>query len=565
MYLDFLIEVPEVPGKITYRVKKETSYVMYEYDRTYDAEKQITYPKRATIGKLSSKDNKLMQPNQNFLKYFSDVELPDENNRTERSSLLHVGTNIVINKIIEEYNLREVLGEYFTEKDMGLFIDLAVYSIIAENNAAQYYPDYAYNHALFTEDMKMYSDSKVSEFMNTMDRDMSVRFLNSWNKQRDHRERIYISYDSTNKNCQAGDIEIVEYGHAKDDEGKPIFNYSMAYDTTNKEPLFYEEYPGSITDVSQLEYMIGKAKGYGYRRIGFILDRGYFSKKNLDYLEECKYNFVIMLKGMANLVKDLVKKNKGTFEHKRINNIDEYGVYGITIKRKMYESDKKERYFHLYHSINKENIQRTEVEEKIRQMKRYLEEKCNSKIVFPKSMEKYFYLHYDKDGETFLFPEEKADVIEEELLLSGYFVIITSEKMSAEDAINLYKSRDVSEKLFRGDKSYLGNNSLRVHSTESAKAKIFIEFVAMIIRCKIYTCLKEHMKDMKKRPNYMTVPAAIKELEKIEMIRQLDNIYRLDHAITAKQKNILKAFGIDERYIKNKVTELSDKLRRGVK
>ena len=390
MYLDFLIEVPEVPGKITYRVKKETSYVMYEYDRTYDAEKQITYPKRATIGKLSSKDNKLMQPNQNFLKYFSDVELPDENNRTERSSLLHVGTNIVINKIIEEYNLREVLGEYFTEKDMVLFIDLAVYSIIAENNAAQYYPDYAYNHALFTEDMKMYSDSKVSEFMNTMDRDMSVRFLNAWNKQRDHRERIYISYDSTNKNCQAGDIEIVEYGHAKDDDGKPIFNYSIAYDTTNKEPLFYEEYPGSITDVSQLEYMIGKAKGYGYRRIGFILDRGYFSKKNLDYLEECKYNFVIMLKGMANLVKDLVKKNKGTFEHKRINNIDEYGVYGITIKRKMYESDKKERYFHLYHSINKENIQRTEVEEKIRQMKRYLEEKCNSKIVFPKNILKAF-------------------------------------------------------------------------------------------------------------------------------------------------------------------------------
>ena len=107
------------------------------------------------------------------------MELPDENNRTERSSLLHVGTDIVINKIIEEYNLREVLGEYFTEKDMGLFIDLAVYSIIAENNAAQYYPDYAYNHALFTEDMKMYSDSKVSEFMNTMDRDMSVRFLNA--------------------------------------------------------------------------------------------------------------------------------------------------------------------------------------------------------------------------------------------------------------------------------------------------------------------------------------------------------------------------------------------------
>lgn len=39
----------------------------------------------------------------------------------------------------------------------------------------------------------------------------------------------------------------------------------------------------------------------------------------------------------------------------------------------------------------------------------------------------------------------------------------------------------------------------------------------------------------------MTVPAVIKELEKIEMTRQTDNVYRLDHAVTAKQKN-LKGF-----------------------
>ena len=47
----------------------------------------------------------------------------------------------------------------------------------------------------------------------------------------------------------------------------------------------------------------------------------------------------------------------------------------------------------------------------------------------------------------------------------------------------------MSEKAFRGDKTYLGDKSLRVHSTESTSAKIFIEFVAMIIRNKMYTCL----------------------------------------------------------------------------
>ena len=48
---------------------------------------------------------------------------------------------------------------------------------------------------------------------------------------RNYREKIYISYDSTNKNCQAGDIKMVEFGHPKVDMGEPVFNYAVAYDT----------------------------------------------------------------------------------------------------------------------------------------------------------------------------------------------------------------------------------------------------------------------------------------------------------------------------------------------
>lgn len=32
-------------------------------------------------------------------------------------------------------------------------------------------------------------------------------------------EKIYISYDSTNKNCQAGELQMVEFGHPKEDKG----------------------------------------------------------------------------------------------------------------------------------------------------------------------------------------------------------------------------------------------------------------------------------------------------------------------------------------------------------
>ena len=45
-----------------------------------------------------------------------------------------------------------------------------------------------------------------------------------------------------------------------------------------------------------------------------------------------------------------------------------------------------------------------------------------------------------------------------------------------------YYGRDASEKLFRGDKSYLGDKSMRVYSDESMSAKIFVEFIALIVK-----------------------------------------------------------------------------------
>ena len=125
--------------------------------------------------------------------------------------------------------------------------------------------------------------------------------------------------------------------------------------------------------------------------------------------------------------------------------------------------------------------------------------------------------------------------------------------MTANEALNLYKSRDASEKLFRGDKSYLGDKNLRIYGDSAADSKIFI---ALIIWNQIYSYLKDEMRKLDKRTNFMTVQAALKELEKIEMVRLTDNKYRLDHAVTTT----LKAFGIDASIIKHYAEEISIKV-----
>ena len=558
MYLKNRVKIPLDTTGITRKTIRGVTYVYYTYGRTYDSSKKYTKPVCTSIGKCA--DDGMMYPNSNYLRFFPDAEIPEDDGDCTRSSCLRVGTFLVIRRIIAEYHLDEMLRRIIGDES-GLFLDLAAYTIVAENNAGQYYPDYAYNHPLFTDGMKVYSDTKVSDFINSITRDQSISFQNEWNESHDHRERVYISYDSTNKNCQAGDLELVEFGHPKENTGAPVVNYSIAYDTNNSVPLFYEAYPGSIVDVSQLQYMMEKAKGYGYRHIGFILDRGYFSKENIHYMDKCGYEFVLMMKGMKSLVRELVLQVKGTFEEKREYSIRDYKVSGITARRQLYPSDKTERYFHIYYNEHVRGRERETFEAKIDRMAEALSQQEGRPYTGDGGVEKYFELIYSNPGtpqERFSCAREKYAVIDEEISLCGYFVLITSEKMTADEALHLYKGRDASEKLFRGDKSYLGNRSFRVQTDESLHAKIFIEFVALIIRNRMHTCLKEQASHAGKKQNYMNVPAAVRELEKIEMIRQSDRVYHMDHAVTATQKAILKAFQMDAASVRSQAMALSE-------
>ena len=567
MYLKYRVKIPNDPGKIypSKPNKKGVVYINYEYARVYKPDKKYNVPKRTTIGKKCEDDDTMMYPNPTFFAYYPEEDSPEaEGTEPTRSSCIRIGAYLVIKKIIEEYKLDEMLSRIIG-KDSGLFLDLAAYAIVSENNAGQYYPEYAYNHPLFTENMYAYSDAKISRFLSELRREQKITFLNDWNVSRDHRQKIYISYDSTNKNCQAGDVEIAEYGHAKDDKGLPVFNQAIAYDRNNREPLFYEEYPGSINDVSQLQFMIEKAKGYGYKNIGFILDRGYFSEPNIRCMDRCHYAFIIMVKGMKDLVSELIISNKGTFEESRGNYIRQFGLYGTTVKGQLFPSDQKPRYFHLFYSKKKDAAESAALDRMIDKQSKYLEKQQNKAAEIPKSFGHYFdliYYHEGKADQKFMMARERNDVIDREMKLCGYFVIISSEKMTAQDALLLYKSRDGSEKLFRGDKSYLGGKSMRVSGDERVEAKLFIEFIALIIRNKIYTSLKDQMLEDDKKHNYMTVPAALRELDKIELVRQLNKRYSLDHAVTKTQKSILKAFGMNENDIKKKARSLGETMQK---
>ena len=101
---------------------------------------------------------------------------------------------------------------------------------------------------------------------------------------------------------------------------------------------------------------------------------------------------------------------------------------------------------------------------------------------------------------------------------------------------------------------------MRVQTQESLSAKTFVEFIALIVRNRIYNLLKETMLKLDSNINYLTVPAALRELEKIEMVRRTSNHYRLDHAVSKRQKIILSSFGLDDMDVRSAAAQISSLL-----
>lgn len=114
------------------------------------------------------------------------------------------------------------------------------------------------------------------------------------------------------------------------------------------------------------------------------------------------------------MVSDLILENKGKFEKSRKCNIRQYRTYGTRVKRQLYASDEKERYFHLFYSDYKAAAEREQIDTRMERMMRYLDSLKGQKAAISEGYKEYFHLEtYEEDG-TFLFAKEKEGVIERE-------------------------------------------------------------------------------------------------------------------------------------------------------
>lgn len=532
------------------QTRQDVRYVYHVISSTYNPEKKYNVDKRVCIGRMI--DDEHMIPNDRFLQYYpglimSEVEPP------AFSDTLKVGSFIMIRKVIQDLKLEELLYDIYGEK-AELMINLICYMIVNETSTLQNYAKFMRDHFILGKYIR--SDSYLSKFLSHGINESDIElFLEAWNKLNSDIEDIYIGYDSTNINTSVDGVSMAEFGHAKDNDDLPQINLSYAINQENAMPLFYELYNGSINDNAQCRYMVEKARSFGYRNVGFLVDKGYFSKMNVQYFDRNDFAFVIMVKENNKIVKEVVDKVKVRLKNMAGCYLAEHGVCGITEKARLYAEDKKDRYFHVYYDDVRASESRMALLQIYDKMEKEIQKKVEKKTAVEGELKKYkkaFKLKYDTNG--YLKGYQRDDeYIQKELHEAGYFVIITSKEMNAGKALDIYRDRDSIEKLFRSLKTEIGYSKFGVHSEVSIKAKTHITFLANIVRNQIHQNLKGLVRENRKD---FTVPSVLSELENIEVSRVSGGNYLRRYALTAKQKKMLKAFDIDEKYIDEEVQSL---------
>ena len=563
--------------------RNNSKYVYHVISSTYIPAKKYNKDVKKCIGKLCDDDSTLMWPNENFELYYPGIitttailpELP------ALSDTLRVGTYTVLKHIAKQEGLTKILENVHGVKDANRLFDVMLYLITAQSAAFVHYEPFMRSHVM--ESCEIISDVTISKLLKeVVSEDNRYEMLRLWNKAHScDAEMIYIGYDSTNFPCE-GEISLAEFGAAKEDNSRPQINLAITVSQKDTTPLDYEVYPGSIVDMSECACMLQRMYDYGYRNVGFLFDRGYYTEPNFNYLDDMHFDFIMMAQEdtvfIRNLISELAEKLKNDTSLFIVN----HDVSGITVKRSLYG---KERFFHLYYDDVKASISRRQLQSRIGSLMVNLNKLVNTKlrknaclsdyeawfeleiseITEPKKSKKRSSKGTDKDGNDdkkirmLTGYTLKQEVIKKQLNSYGFFCIVASKEKDCGAVLENYRGRDNIEKFFRSIKWGMDFKTPAVHSDEAAEGKIHLMFLAGILRNRLLQISRKIKVETRNKRNF-TVPGIIDQLEMIECTRTPQNTYSRRYALTARQKNILNALDMSDKSIDDEISSFNLKM-----
>jgi transposase len=490
-------------------------YVRYFRNSDGDARNQAK-----AIGKYDPKSGKMFPNSYYFELYKLDPALPD-------IAVWDYGYSYLVIKTCHDTGLLCCLTKAFGKLAMDIVV-MAAY-IIREGNAMDGIDDWLQRNYFQGFDRLLTSQS-TSRIFASIAVAQANEFFVDWVKAA--MGDGSVCYDVTSISSYAQEMISVERGYNRDGDNLEQYNLGMFCDELSKTPLYYNRYNGSLTDKTNLSYVLNNARAVGIERVKMILDGGFWMEGCFTNLNDICDAFTVGMPAYLKESESIISAHIGNVE-KYENEMSNQQIYCVSVTTEIYGVSGRvllyyDSWNHLHLCAELSNhINKLKAE--LVGLKRYPKSKLGRYAP-------YFVLTKHEEDSGFDFAVDTVKV-EEMRKYKGYFLIFSNDmESSPADILSYYRAKDSVEKLFTQIKVDMDGNRARTHSEQTTDGKTFVTFIACTIRAYLLGRLAQYLVD-----NSSSLKKALNQLSNITIISGHDG-HRFTKALTKKQKQILSAF-----------------------
>jgi transposase len=355
-----------------------------------------------------------------------------------------------------------------------------------------------------------------------------------------------LVYDITSLSSYSNWMNYFEYGYNRDSCYLPQINLSMIMDKEKGIPVMYDIYPGSVVDVTTLKNTIKKIKAYGVENYRLVMDRGFFSKGNIEELLHEKIPFIMPATMTLNSVKQLMSSaQKDIDDPKYLHKFNKKPMFVKPVT--LVEHDSKEHEFNLngycFYDPKREHDEKSaflsrlyDVKEKIEKTK--ISEWKNAQQVFNEKAKAMASFYSWKIIDGYFKIQIKKNAVSQRINRMGKYILFYNGECDWMECLTTYRERDVVEKGFKNMKNDIQSLPLNTKKDSTTKGFLFVCFIGLIIRMKLLNTMRE-----KKIVEEYTVESLLLELEKIKKI-ELQNGDLIVTELSRKQKDLMEILNL---------------------
>ncbi|MDR2822213.1 MAG: transposase [Acholeplasmatales bacterium] len=407
-----------------------SNYYVYPYVSVWSKEKKKAIKKNLPyVGKIIFDDN--------LNKYvYQERQTPLLNNQLE---IKGYGDFMFVDSLNKDL-YKELTNKYGDIDGTKIY----VYSLLRLlNNDVSNKLDFFYENSYISEVYKDVSISKntVFDFIQKLGKhdNTNKEFLAS--RKKEYQVLIFDGTQITNQSLS----NIAEFGRSVRKTNKTQVCEIRVFDTISKEPLYYEVLPGNVIDKTAFIQVLDR---FDTKSSIIIVDKGFNTTQNIEYLKASNINYIVPYNDNSTKITKILEDNK----YQKAFTYNGKNVMGIKVT-------KDDNIYYIFQDPFIEANQKSN----------YINKVASSKEGYDlKKMEK---------------KEPKFGVI-----------AFSSNLDYSIDELNIifehYKERWEIETMFKLEKSLLGNEVIRVHSTSSLLGIRFISQIEMIMYSRIYYKLK---------------------------------------------------------------------------